>query len=178
VSGYAVLIFVHVLAAVGMFTAWGIEGMALARLDPGAASPDSEGAVRGLVGARRAAMLSMLATIGTGVWMMRIAPSPQPWQQAAMAEVAALIVVGGVLGRRARVGRAGRVTARGIRVLRTSLRLRVALGVAILALMTMKPGVEGSWSVVFAGATTGALWVAASRRGRGKVSTVEDASDR
>jgi hypothetical protein len=115
--------------------------MTLARLDPGPDSPDSEGAARGLVRARRAAMLAMLATIATGIWMMRIAWTPQPWQ-------------------------------------RTSLRLRVALGDAILALMTMKPGVEGSWSIVVAGATTGAFWVGASRRGRAKLSTIDGASGR
>jgi hypothetical protein len=177
-SVYAVLIFVHVLGAVGMFTASGIEGMTLARLYPGPDSPDSEGAARGLVRARRAAMLAMLATIATGIWMMRIAWTPQPWQQAAMAAMAALVVVGAVLRRRATVGRAGGITARGIRVLRTSLRLRVALGDAILALMTMKPGVEGSWSIVVAGATTGAFWVGASRRGRAKLSTIDGASGR
>jgi hypothetical protein len=100
-SVYAVLIFVHVLGAVGMFTASGIEGMTLARLYPGPDSPDSEGAARGLVRARRAAMLAMLATIATGIWMMRIAWTPQPWQQAAMAAMAALVVVGAVLRRRA-----------------------------------------------------------------------------
>jgi AcrR family transcriptional regulator len=48
--------------------------------------------------------------------------------------------------------------------------LGVVLGVAIPRLMTMKPGVDGSWSIVLAGATSGALWVAAPRPGRAKPS--------
>jgi hypothetical protein len=146
---YTLLVFVHVLAGVGMFSAWAVEVIAIGQVlrssDPGAARAWDRLVTR----AQKWAIFAMTAVLLTGAWMMRLRWGPQPWLLAAVAGVVALAVVG-IIGER-RVRRTG--AARSYR----SVVSRVALGVAILGLMTMKPPAQVSVSFLVVAAAIAAL---------------------
>lgn len=171
---YPFLVFLHVIGAVGMFTAWGIEAAALSQLHQ-AITLDQ---IRASLSLRRRAVpvgaVSMPMAVATGVWMMRIRWGFEPWMLAAFAGLALIVVAGVALERRAMPPLAAAVTAGAERLegtvlvasrrLWTSLRLRLAIGVAILALMTMKPGPLGSVAVVGAAIVVGLATAIAPRR--------------
>ncbi|HET9984450.1 MAG TPA: hypothetical protein VFQ38_12710 [Longimicrobiales bacterium] len=162
---FLLLVFFHVLGAVGMFAAWGIEAVALGQLRR-VATADQARAWMGL--RRNAAPLGaggMLSALVTGLWMMGVRWGPRPWMMAALAGLVIIVVIGVAFDRRATprllaalAGRPERLPAivhAAHATLAASLRLRVALGVAILGLMTLKPGVPGSLAVLAAGLMLG-----------------------
>lgn len=172
-TAYSLLLLLHVLGAIGMFTAWGIEGVALTQL----AHATTSTAAASAVALRRkivpGAMVAMLTAVVTGVWMMMVRWGHQHWEVGAVASLVAIGVIGIVADRRARPVLAGLAEsdARSIarrRVasdsLTVSLRMRVTLGVAILALMVVKPDLV--WSIAFV-AGAAAVCVALAIRGRG-----------
>jgi hypothetical protein len=146
---YTFLVFVHVLAGVGMFSAWAVEVIGIGQLsrssDPGAAHAWDRLVTR----AQKWAIFAMTAVLLTGAWMMRLRWGPQPWLLAAVAGVVALAVVG-IIGER-RVRRTG--AARSYR----SVVSRVALGIAILGLMTMRPPAQVSVFFLVSAAAIAAL---------------------
>jgi hypothetical protein len=166
-SSYSLLVFVHVLAATGLFAAMAVEGVALGRLAKAKTSEEAREWLRSLALPGRLGPLAMLAAVASGIWMMAVAWSSEAWMPSALGLVVAMGAVGGavtsrgVRQRRAALAAAGSrddlAGQRSIRPLTASLRVRVALGVGVLALMTFKPGLAGSLLVVAAAAVGGLL---------------------
>ena len=173
---YSLLVFLHVLGAVGMFTAWGIEGVALAQLGHAATSMDAKSAI----GLRRkivpGAMAAMLTAIVTGIWMMLVRVGQQPWEVGAVVALVAIAVVGIAFDRQARPRLIVAIAEHGDRLpahvrstsesLALSLRLRMTLGVAILALMAGKPNAPWSLAIVTGAALACLAFIFRSSRGR------------
>ena len=164
---YPLLVLLHVLGAVGMFVAWGAEGVTLAQLAR-VSTPNEMAAV--LATRRRlvpAAMVAMVLAVVTGVSMMVMRWGRQPWEAGAIVALVALAVAGVVANRRAKPRLAAALNGRVERVredvraasapLMVSLRVRATLGVAVLVLMVLKPDVSGSVAVL-----AGAAFVAFS----------------
>lgn len=175
-SGYALLVFLHVLGAVAMFAAWSIEMVAVQRLRR---ASSLKVALTWLALCRlpaRFGRLGMLTAAVTGVWMMATRWGPLPWMVAAIAGLAALLLIAVVLDRRAAraldttlAGQPDRLPAglgRAGALLAASLRARVAIGVAILAMMTIKPGTTGSLLLLGAALAAGLLPATARARHR------------
>ncbi len=168
-SSYSLLVFVHVLAAMGLFVAMAIEGVALGRLPRAKTAEDAREWLRSLALPGRLGPIAMLTAVASGIWMMRVAWSREAWMASSLVAVVAMAVVGGaVTNRRVRQRRATFAAAGSrddvavagqlsIRPLTASLRVRTALGVGVLALMTLKPGLAGSALVVAAAAVGGLL---------------------
>jgi hypothetical protein len=166
-NSYSLLIFVHVLAATGLFVAMAIEGVSLGRLSQARTSEEAQESLRSLALPARVGPIAMLTAVASGVWMMAVAWSDEPWMRSALGAVIAMGAVGGIVTNR-RVRQLRTVLAAGgshvdvarrtsMRALAASLRVRVALGVGILALMTLKPGLAGSLLIVAASAAGGLL---------------------
>jgi hypothetical protein len=165
VTFYSILIFLHVLGAVGVFAAWGIEAVGLGHLRQ---APTAEQARTGMALRAKAVPLgplAMLTALATGLWMMGLRWGHQPWIAAAMVALVLMVAIGVVLERRAgprltaaladgRPQLTSTVTRAG-ELLMISLRLRITLAVAILALMTVKPGTTGSVSILVAALAIG-----------------------
>jgi peroxiredoxin len=146
---YQPLVFVHVLGALGIFVAFGVESVSLAGRDL-------------LVSPRRLGTISMVGAIAAGVSLMAHGWGRQPWIMSALVGMAGMIAVGGVIWTRSR---------RTAAALTASLRLRIALAIGIVALMTIKPGAIGAWVILIASALSGlvAADLATSARGRWRV---------
>lgn len=164
-NSYSLLIFLHVLGAVGMFAAWGIEAVTLRRLRQAVTTGEARTCAQQFRKQGPLGPVAMLTALGTGIWMMVARWGPQPWMTASLAAVAAIVVIGIVLARRgmsrldtALVDESERLPAHFAALtgsLVASLQLRIALGVGILGLMTMKPGVSGALAIMGAALVSG-----------------------
>ncbi len=167
---YAVLVFLHVLGATGVFAAFGIEAVALYGLRRESV-PDTARTWLGLFTvAARTGLISMVVLFVAGVALMITVWHAQPWISFAFAGMIVMGVVGGVVsGRRLRSLRASAAAENGpelseaFRHLRSSpalasaLVVRIAIAAGIVGLMTAKPGPQGSALILFAAALTGAV---------------------
>ncbi len=160
---YPFLIFVHVLGAVGIFAAIAIEAVSLGRLQGAETPADARVWVSLLALPWRLGPIAMVATLASGIWMMAMGWGLQPWLVSALVGLVGMAVAGVVSLRRTRRLRAFGAepqsefpdafrSLRSGRTLSASLRLRIALGVGILGLMTVKPGAAGSWLILAAAA--------------------------
>jgi hypothetical protein len=173
-DGYQVVVFFHVLGAVGLFAAWAIEAAALQQVRRAKTFEEARAVIR--VRGRSTALgpAGMLVAVGTGIWMMWDRWGQQPWMAAALVAIAIIVIVGMGMERRAgpRVRRSlanspASDLRSAIAPLVASLTVRIAVGIGILALMTSKPGATGSAGILAGAIVTGvALAVVFTREGR------------
>jgi hypothetical protein len=150
---YPLLVFAHVLGAAGIFGALASEAVSLRALRLAEAPATAAVATRLLAGPPILGPIAGLTTIASGIAMMAMAWGHQPWIVVAFVGIVAMGALGGaVTGRRIRRLRAALRTetpssalldafrsGRASAALSASLRLRIALGVGIVGLMTAKP---------------------------------------
>jgi hypothetical protein len=178
---YATLVFTHVVGAAGLFSAIAIEALSLRRLQQAETPADARLWLGVLAVPGRLGPASMLVTVLSGIAVAAMGWRHQAWMVAALVAVIAMgALAGGVTKGRMRIlaraiaGESGPRLSGWYRVLlarralEASLRVRVALGVGILGLMTVKPGTAGSVLLLAGAAAAGALAsaVAPTRRAR------------
>jgi hypothetical protein len=167
---HSILVFLHVLGAVGMFAVLGIETVALGRLKRADTPADVRTWMGLLAVPARFGPVTLFTTLISGIWLMVKWWGPQPWILSAFVAIVVMAVMGGSVSRRAmqRIGKAlpsetGSELSAAFRSLRSnpaltmSSRLRTAIGVGILALMTMKPQVVGSLLILVAAVVAGVV---------------------
>lgn len=165
---HSFLVFVHVLAAMGLFAAIGIETVALARLR----RAERVAEVRAWLGlydtSFRLGGISMLVILVSGIWVAATVWGHQAWLAAAFVGAVAMGAMAGALTsrqvRRLRQGIAGETNPEASGALRAllsaralafSLRFRVAVVVGVVGLMTFKPDALGSTVLLGAAAAVG-----------------------
>ena len=142
------LLFIHVVSAMGMFTALGIEALGLTLLRRGADGTTARGALTALGSSRRISGLSLLVLLLTG---LRLAAAygqgERAWIGLGLAGLVAIGAIGGLMTGR-RVSRLQKIPGDGkmspslieaFPVLWTSFVLRAALLAGVVYLMTVKP---------------------------------------
>lgn len=174
-NSYSLLILLHVTGAVGIFAAWGMEAVLLQRLREAVTIVEARTGTRSLRRRGRLAPVAMLTVVATGIWMMAAAWGGQAWMVTALAAVVIIGMTGSALGGRAISRLDGALAGEperlpddfdlAVGLLTISLRLRFAIGIGILGLMTIKPAVTGSLAIMATALTAGvALAVHAARR--------------
>ncbi len=167
-STYAILVFLHVLGGVGVYVALGIEAVALGGLRR-AETPGDAGVwlrLHALPG--RLGPAALVMALASGIWMTVVAWGHQPWIFSAFLGMVGMAIAGGaVTGRATRRLRAALAaeggtalssafrTARASGALVASLRVRIAIGLGILGLMTLKPEAAGSAAILAAALVAG-----------------------
>lgn len=141
----------HILGAVGMFMALGVDLVALSALST---ARTTDQARRALAAYRINAVigpLSLLLILVPGIYMAITAWGPQPWISTSMLGVVLIIVVGATLSRRPLAALRGALQGEDRRLgsaleaqaqhplLWTSFFVRALLAIGILALMSTKP---------------------------------------
>lgn len=170
---YPFAVFVHVVGAVGLGAAVGVEALALGRLRRAATTDDARGWLRQLALGGRIGPYSMLAVLASGIWMTATVWGHVPWVATAFAGMVVMGALGGgVTGRALRRLGAALQAERGVEpsedlrarlatpVLTASLWLRAGLLVGVLGLMTVKPSGTATSALILTGAA--ALGLAAS----------------
>lgn len=142
------LLFIHVVSAMGIFTALGMEALALAQLRRAEDDTSARGALAALASTRRIFGPSALMLLLSGVWL---ASAYWRWQGAWMGlGLLALIAVGAIGGvitgrhvsriqKNTGSGTVGRSLTESLPMLQTSFVIRAAMLVAVVYLMTVKP---------------------------------------
>ncbi len=168
-NAYQLLLFVHVLGAVGIFAAIAVEAVALGMLRRADVTSDARPWIGPLAIPSRLGPVAMGATLVSGMGMMAMVWGHPPWIVAAFVGLAGMAAVGGVSIRLLRRVRAALASETGSELsgafrsvasadaLTSSVRLRIAIAVAILALMSFKLDVAGSSLVLGAGTFAGLL---------------------
>ncbi|MCE7984405.1 MAG: hypothetical protein DYG89_24795 [Caldilinea sp. CFX5] len=153
---YAIALFLHIVGALGVFVALGLEWMSIYQLRCITTAEQVQEWLPIAAGMRWVGMPSMLLAIATGVYMMSTVWGMAPWISVALVALVLLIVVAMAVTRPRRAAIVQAVTTeRGplsptLRqrlqdpVLWASIQTRAAIALAIIFLMAVKPGLEGA----------------------------------
>lgn len=153
---YAIALFLHIVGALGIFVALGLEWVSLYQLRRATTAEQLREWLPIAAGMRRVGMPSMLLAIVTGGYMMNTAWGMASWISVALVALVLLIVVAMAVTRPRRVAIAQAVTTeRGplsptLRqrlqdpFLWASIQTRAAIALALIFLMAVKPGLQGA----------------------------------
>ena len=167
---YLLLVFVHVSGAMLLFGSWGIEAVLFRELRRAITVDEASYWLRLRAHWAFLAPVGMMSLLVSGIAMTWLRWGMLPWPMTALAGLILVMPVSGILEQRAlpRIKAAvakpeGLVTDdyyTAARLLAISLSVRFALGAAIVGLMTMKPALPGSITLLVTGllvATAGSL---------------------
>lgn len=172
---YSIALFLHVLGALGMFVALGIEWTSLRNLRHATNAREARGWLGLFLLLRRFYPASFVTILVTGIYMMAVSWGGAPWIAISFLGLLALPAIAGVMTAR-RVRRIGPEIAGSTEldaslrgrladpILLLSHRLRVGLAVGIIFLMTVKPGWIGSLVAIAAFTGLGVLTAVAARK--------------
>jgi hypothetical protein len=174
---HSIVVFLHVLGVLVAFTAVGVELVALPRFRRAAARSEASTWVHLMENLGRAHGATFVVLLGSGIFLMLKYWHHQPWIDVGVLGLVTMAGLGGgVTGRMLRgiakdlVSGADSDLSPAIRALQTgpllvrSLRLRVSLGVSMVAVMTLKPGYVGCLVIVAATIVLG--WLIGMRAGK------------
>ena len=168
-DGYSIGLFFHIVGALGIFVALGLEWTGLWQIRNAA----TQGQVREWMGilknVRKVGSFSMLAAVITGIYMMVIEWGGVAWIIASMASLVLVIILSQALTR-PRMTAIGQslvteeeVLSHAYRnlskhpLLWISIQTRLALTLGIVFLKTIKPGLGGSLLIVGIGIVLGVV---------------------
>jgi hypothetical protein len=156
ISIYSIALFLHIVGALGLFVALGLEWAGLSNLRRAETVEQARGWLSMFGAQRRLVPISWLAILIPGFYMAFTAWRGVAWTTIALAAVILIAVLGAALtGRRmASVGQSVGVVSGPISsilrqwlddpLLWASLRIRTAIALGIVFLMTVKPDLLGS----------------------------------
>ena len=182
ISIYSVALFVHIVGALGLFVALGLEWASLSYLRRAATVEQAREWLGMFSVQRRLSPISWLAILIPGFYMAATAWRATGWIPTALAAVILIAVLGAALtGRRmARIGQSVAVESGPISstlrqrlddpLLWASLRFRTAIALGIVFLMTAKPELLGSLLIMSVAGALGLIFsLPIMRRGQEKV---------
>jgi hypothetical protein len=166
-SYYSVALFLHITGALGFFVALGVELISLRQLVRSTAAEQAQEWLRIAVGVRRLGFASMMLLLASGLYMMVIAQVGGAWLIVAFWSLVLLAILAVALSYR-RMAAIGRALAAEVGPVSPALRnqlhypllwiaikLRVAIALGIVFLMTVKPDLGGSLLVIGVAAVLG-----------------------
>lgn len=173
---YSLALFFHVLGALGMFAALGIEWTGLRNLSKASNTQEARGWLGLFRVLRHFYPASFVTILVTGIYMMAATWGGAPWIAIGFLGLLAMPAIAGTMTAR-RVRRIGPELGGSVELdgslrgrladpgLRLSHRLRIGLAVGIIFLMTVKPGWIGSLAAIVAFTALGGLADVVIRRG-------------
>lgn len=171
-SYYSIALFLHITGALGFFVALGVELITLRQMVRCTAAEQAREWLRAAVGVRRLGFASMMILLASGFYMMAIAQVGGAWIIVAFWSLVVLAILAAALSFR-RMAAIGRALAAEVGPLSPSLRqdlyhpvlwmaikLRVAIALGIVFLMTVKPDLGGSLLAIGIAAVVGIAFAA------------------
>ena len=153
---YLIVKFIHIVGALGIFVALGVEWLTLWHARQASTSEQARERMSVSNSARRLGMPSMLLTLLSGIYMTAAVWGPIPWVLVALAALVLLVVLAMALtrSRMAAIGQSlkadngpmspGLHNLLNDSLLWLSMRLRSSLALGLVFLMTVKPTLAGS----------------------------------
>src|SRR5881628_1236049 len=155
-SLYALAVFLHIVGALGLFAALGLEWAGLLNLRRAGSAGQAQEWARLLASVRKVAGPAVLTILVTGIYMMATRWGGQGWIGVGLGGLVLIAALGGALtGRRsAAIARSAAGEAAAISVslrqqlhdpvLLLSVWLRTALGLGVVFVMSLKPDAAGA----------------------------------
>ena len=169
-NAYSIALFLHIVGAMGMFAALGLEWMSLQQLQRMTTVEQVQAWLQSSRGMRGIGGISMLVILIAGFYMTAIAWGGVAWIMVAFGSMIVLGILGGVLTgpRMAAIQRSmgeatGTISATLYQLihhplLSLSIRLRIAMVLGIVFLMSVKPGLVESLVTMGVAIVLGLVW--------------------
>ncbi len=167
---YSITLFLHIVGALGFFSALALEFTVLRQIRHATLSDQARTWMRILAGTRKLVEISSLTALVSGIYMAVTAWHHVAWTGVALVSVVLLILLSAILTRprttaleKALAEEEGTLsqTFRELanhRQMELSLKTRVTTALGIVFLMTVKPGLEGSLLTMAIAIATGLAW--------------------
>ena len=170
-STYSFTLFVHIIAAVGVFVSLGLEWTGLRQLRRSTTDEQRGAWFRLAGGSGRIGMPSMLLAVLTGFFMARDSWHRLAWLETAVATLVVMIAIGLTISRprMAAIARAISTNSANLAsiaadpALALSVQMRAALTAGIVFLMTVKPDLRQSVFAIVLAAIFGIAFAAFER---------------
>ena len=152
------LLFCHVMGAIMLFVAWSMEYKYISSLrKPKISKRAEENSADNLKKLSRFSMITMLITLGTGIWLMLRFEMHTSWMLMSMLMLLFIIVIGLTFSRMTLKHKFDPVKLYVYPA--CSIRLRLAMGTGIIALMVFKTAtVSDSLMIILMSLAIGIIW--------------------
>jgi hypothetical protein len=167
---YSIALFLHITGALGFFSAFALEWLELRQIQQATLSDQVQAWIRILAGTRRLGTASMSITLISGIYMTVTTWHRAAWIMVALASIFLLIPLVMILARPGITALGKSLnTEKGMlsqgfrelanhRLLEASIRIRVAIALGIVFLMTVKPELKGSLLTMATAVVIGLAW--------------------
>jgi len=145
-SGFLILLFLHLAGAIAMFAGWGIELVTLLTNLSSERLPIHR--------VFRIAPAGMLLTLFTGIGLMALLGAVEGWMLISIAGII-LVISFGIYSERRAVAREAGGQSTPHRARLGEICMRIVIGLAILVLMVLKPDPVSSAALLFIGVMLG-----------------------
>lgn len=158
-SLYHILLFFHISGTILLFIAWSMEYVQINNMKSHLGTQTDVANPCAIQKKKnRHSMIAMMITLGSGVWLMLLSGSHAAWMLMAMIALLLIMVTGMLLFRMA--AKSGSNHSKHYRLLASSIRIRLATGAGIVALMVFKPLVLwGALFVIISSLIAGGIWL-------------------
>ena len=155
---FPVLTFFHVTGAIAIFISWALEYNYVTTLRKSLTINTEEFALQQVKVFKKIGSVGVLVTLTTGIWLMVALWGYSSWLMMAIISIILLIITEVIFSRKAISLKTDKFRSMCYQV--SSIRLRIAIGIGIIALMVFKtPDFLSSLFIVIIFLIAGAIWV-------------------
>ena len=167
---YSITLFLHIVGALGFFSAFALEFTALRQIQHAILSDQTRIWMRILAGTRKLVDISGLTVLVSGIYMAVTAWRHVAWTGVALVSVVLLILIAAILTRpritaleKALAEEKGTLSQNfrelaNHKQMELSLKTRMTIALGIVFLMTVKPGLVGSLLTIAIAVIIGLAW--------------------
>ena len=155
---FPVVTFFHVVGAIAIFVSWALEYNYLTAMRQSLRTNSKEVALKESKAYAKLGTVGMLITLGTGIWLMVALWGSVSWIMMSLFSIVLLIITGIIFSRKANSVKADKLRDLSYQI--SSARLRIAIGMGIVALMVIKTtDLLSSLFIVFIFLIAGGFWI-------------------
>jgi uncharacterized membrane protein len=156
---FPALTFLHVAGAIAIFISWALEYNYLTSMRPALMADNEDAALQEMKQYKKIGSVGVLITLTTGIWLMVALWAYKSWIMMSIISIVLLIITEVLFSRKAASSKTDRFRSMSCQI--SSIRLRIAIGIGIVALMVFKTSdLLSSISIVIIFLIAGAVWIA------------------
>jgi uncharacterized membrane protein len=156
---FPALTFLHVAGAIAIFISWALEYNYLTSMRPALMADNEDAALQEMKQYKKIGSVGVLITLTTGIWLMVALWGYKSWIMMSIISIVLLIITEVLFSRKAASSKTDRFRSMSCQI--SSIRLRIAIGIGIVALMVFKTSdLLSSISIVIISLIAGAVWIA------------------
>lgn len=156
---FPALTFLHVTGAIAIFISWALEYNYVTALRKSLTTNTEEFALLQVKVFKKIGSLGVLVTLTTGIWLMIALWGYSPWLMMAIISIVLIIITEVLFSKKAISSKTDNLRIMSYQM--SSIRLRIAIGMGIIALMVFKtPDLLSCISIVLVFLIAGVIWIA------------------